>query len=247
MFKDHCSLYDITDNPIKLSGDKLALLVQQNKKKVKSISGRHGNSSATPYDALYSVTYCGSMNIKLKTISAATVDGFVSCLAKDRPIVAKKYKKWRKRRRSSAVTAPLSNSMFRSSSTGDDEPIVLLPEYEERPRSNSDEIIPSITIDKPLLSKTNSDTGLRKKQVWIHKGNSHSSTSRLDEEPLLSDSDQSPVQVRSIGRSITAPTPATRVELLDSSTEQEEIDGEEEPNDEGGKRERECVCHYNYL
>lgn len=161
LFKEHCSLYDISDNPIKLSGDKLSILIQQNKKKVKSLTtgrhsnvptGRHGNAS---YDATFPVQYCGSMLVKLKSISASTVDGIVSCIVatRDRPMAAKKYnKKWKKRRSSNAYSAPQSNTMFRTNSSNDDEyvtgvhSLTDLEHHEEggtsplleRPRASSD-------------------------------------------------------------------------------------------------------------
>ena len=104
-----------------LSGDKLASLIHQNKKKTSKSRGGGGGVDQ------FHVTYCGSMKSKIRTpINAKVVDGFVSCLSKrEKPTSAKKYKKWRQtRKRSSMIptatkAAPV-NSMFRTGSLSDE-------------------------------------------------------------------------------------------------------------------------------
>ena len=121
LLKRYCVSHDVNRNPILLSGDELASLMQ---KQSKSIS-RHTTITLP-------ITYCGKINIKLKQVIAETVDDVVSCLyVKDRPTAAKKYKKWKKRR-TTPMSAALTNSLFRKSSTSDEasEPVVsdnLLP------------------------------------------------------------------------------------------------------------------------
>lgn len=266
-----------------MPGDKLATLVQANKKRSKSLSGHT--------TVVLPVTYCGKINIKLKKVTAETVDDIVSCLAiKDRPTSAKKYKKWRKKRRSIQMSAPLTNSLYRVTSAGDDEAVsndtasdcaVNIEDQEEtlgitsvhslscldvvahetvsaaRPRAISDIsptkslIIVPTTIAKAPLTKTDSDSGgRRKKRSWIfgtlRKGRSSSSLDNIyhpvpstNEEDEVSpalmlkedqpnqESDNEGKQEDHLIRSLTAPTPATRlVDSLDSSTEPDDIDGE---------------------
>ena len=144
MFNDYCLSFNVSSEaPFILSGDKLANLIHQNKKKS---SKSRGGAGTKPLDQ-FNVTYCGSMKVKIRTpINAKVVDGFVSCLSKkDRPTSAKKYKKWRQTRKRSSViptatkAAPV-NSLYRPGSLSD-EPGGETQQHvteQERARSASD-------------------------------------------------------------------------------------------------------------
>ena len=167
LFKSHCVSLDSQNEPIHLSGEKLTALIQQTKKRSLSLSARQISRTDSTPEMTFPVTYCGCMGIKIRHVSAATVDGFVSCLTvKDQPTAAKKYKKWHKRKRSSPFTAPLQNSMFHSSSSygtnevdfPDDIPVTEMNEDPLTTTQSLTELPSSKTTDLKQVSTEDSTT-----------------------------------------------------------------------------------------
>ena len=187
LFKFHCVSLDGQDEPIHLSGEKLTALIQQTKKRSLSLSTRQISRTDSTAEMSFPITYCGCMGIKIRHVSAATVDGFVSCLTvKDQPTAAKKHKKWRTKRRSNPFTAPLQNSMFHSSSSyGTNE--VDFPDNVPVTEMNEDPLTTTQSLTELPSSKT---TDL--KQVSI----SDSATIQNDQDSVLFqlDEDSIPIQ-----------------------------------------------------
>lgn len=208
LFKSHCVSLDGQDEPIHLSGEKLTTLIQQTKKRSLSLSTRQISRADSTAEISFPITYCGCMGIKIRHVSAATVDGFVSCLTvKDQPTAAKKHKKWRTKRRSNPFTAPLQNSMFHSSSScGTNE--VDFPDNVPVTEMNEDPLITTQSLTELPSSKT---TDL--KQVSI----SDSTTIQNDQDsvPFQLNEDSSPIQSNILQNEDSLPVQKENSNLLE--------------------------------
>ncbi|XP_019854945.1 PREDICTED: TBC1 domain family member 1-like isoform X2 [Amphimedon queenslandica] len=220
LFNEYCLSFDVSSEaPFMLSGDKLANLIHQNKKKTSKSRG--GGAVARPVDQ-FNVIYCGSMKAKIRTpINAKLVDGFVSCLSKrEKPTSAKKYKKWRQTRKRGSViptatkAAPV-NSMFRTGSVSDegssDVHVHVQPDpgtEEQRVRSTSE--VTNSSIEGECTNNDDNNGG---------GGGGGWDVSKKEQGTLVKDEDRH--EATTEGESVR-PAPATRVEVLDSSTEVDE-------------------------